>query len=83
MKITVITQEVLDKLNKRDLVGMVLSLQSRETEKYDLILQEIRKLNHRFSQFESQNIVVEQLNSFLSKRLVHMDRQCCANTQYF
>ena len=70
------TEEVLDKLNKRELIGMVISLQSKETEKNDLILEEIRKLNDKFSQLESENVVVKQANSLLSKRLVDMERQC-------
>ena len=77
------TQEVLDKLFKRELIGVVLSLQSKETEKKnDLILEEIRKLNHKFSQLESENVVAKQANSFLSKCLVAMERQCWANDQY-
>ena len=72
----------MDKLNKRELIGMVKSLQSEETEKNDLILEEIRKLNDWFSQLESENVVVKQANSLLSKRLVDMERQCWANFQY-
>ena len=76
------TDEVLEKLNKRELIGIVLSLQSKETEKNDLILEEIRKLNDKFSQLESANVVMKQANSSLSKRLVEMERQCWANAQY-
>ena len=61
---------------------MVLSLQSKETEKNDLILEEIRKLNDKFIQLESAKVVMKQANSLLSKRLVEMDRQCWANAQY-
>lgn len=68
------TEEVLDKLNKRELIGMVLSLQSNETEKNDLILEEIHRLNYKFSQIESENTVIKQANSLLSKRLVDMER---------
>lgn len=68
------TEEVLDKLNKRELIGMVLSLQSNETEKNDLILEEIHRLNYKFSQIESENTVIKRANSLLSKRLVDMER---------
>ena len=61
---------------------MVISLQCKETEKNDLILEEIRKLNDKFSQLESENVVIKQANSLLSKRLVDMERQCWANAQY-
>ena len=53
---------------------MVLSLQSNETEKNDLILEEIHRLNYKFSQIESENTVIKQANSLLSKRLVDMER---------
>ena len=46
------TEEVSDKLNKMELIGMVISLQSKETEKKDLIFEEVRKLNDKFSQLE-------------------------------
>ena len=35
-----------------------------------------------FSQLESENSIVKQANSLLSKRLVNMERQCWANAQY-
>ena len=53
---------------------MVLSLQSNETEKNDLILEEIHRLNYKFSQIESENTVIKRANSLLSKRLVDMER---------
>ena len=76
------TEEVLDKLNKRELIGMVISLQSKETEKNGLILEEICKLNDKFSQLESENVVIKKANSLLANRLVDMERQCWANAQY-
>ena len=39
-------------------------------------------LNDKFSQLESENVVVKQANSLFSKRLVDMERQCWANAQY-
>ena len=61
---------------------MVISLQSKETEKNDLILEEICKLNDKFSQLESENVVIKKANSLLAKRLVDMERHCWANAQY-
>ena len=78
--------------NKRELITMVLSLQSKETEKKKkkthkkpekkknyLILQEIRKLKHKFTEFKLENVVTKQTKSLLSVRLVE---QCWANVQY-
>ena len=61
---------------------MVLSLQSKETEKMIWHFVEIRKLNDKFSQLESENVVIKQANSLLSKPLVEMEWQCWANAQY-
>ena len=47
---------------------MVLLLQSKKTEINDLIFEEIRKLNDKFSQLEPENVVIKQANSLLSKR---------------
>ena len=51
---------------------MVLSLQSKKIEKNYLILEEIRKLNDKFNKLESENAVIKQANSLLSKRLDDM-----------
>ena len=61
---------------------MVLSLQSKKIEKNYLILEEIRKLNDKFNKLESENAVIKQANSLLSKRLDDMQRQCWANAKY-
>ena len=61
---------------------MVLSHQSKETEKNDLMLEKICKLNDELSQHESENLVIKQANSFLSKCLVDMERQYWAKAQY-
>ena len=66
------TEEVLDMLNKKELITMVLSLQSKELKKKkktekkkDLILLEIRKVNHKFTQLELENAVTKQEKSFV------------------
>ena len=75
------TEEVLDMLNKKELITMVLSLQSKELKKKklkknwkkkDLILLEIRKVNHKFTQLELENAVTKQEKSFLSTLLIDM-----------
>ena len=61
---------------------MVLLLQNEETENNDFKLDKIRKLNDKFSQPASKNLIIKQANSLLSKWLVEMERQCWANAQY-
>ena len=46
------------------------------------IMDQIRKFNENFEKLQSELIVVKQVNSVLSERLVSMERQCWANAQY-
>ena len=68
------TEEALDKLNKKELITILLSLQSKVESANNKILDQVRQLNQEFSQLESENSVVKQANSLLSKRLVDMER---------
>ena len=79
---SIYTEEALDKLNKKELITILLSLQSKMESTNNEILDQVRQLNHKFSQLESEKSIVKQANSLLSKRLVHMERQCWANAQY-
>ena len=79
---SIYTEEALDKLNKKELITILLSLQSKVESANNEILDQVRQLNQKFSQLESENSILKQANSLLSKRLVDMERQCWANTQY-
>ena len=46
------------------------------------VVDQVRQLNQIFSQLESENCIVKQTNSLLSKRLVDMEKQCWANAHY-
>ena len=46
------------------------------------VFDQVRQLNQKFSQLESENCIVKQTNSLLSKRLVDMEQQCWANAHY-
>ena len=46
------------------------------------IMNQIRKFNESFEKLQSELIVVKQVNSVLSERLVSMECQCWANVQY-
>ena len=69
-------RRTLDKLNKRELITILLSLQSKVESPNNEILNQVCQLNQKFSQLESENSVVKQANSLISKRLVDMERQC-------
>ena len=64
------TKEALDKLNKKELITILLSLQSKVESANNEIIDQVRQLNQKFSQLESEYSIVKQANSLLSKRLV-------------
>ena len=76
------TEEILDKLPKRDLISIVLSQQTEMDAANSEIMDQIRKLDKDFEKLKSELIVVKQVNSVLCEKLVSMERQCWANAQY-
>ena len=68
------TKEALDKLNKRDLLGTLISLQHRVEEATEDIPEQIRQLNQKFAQLESEIIATKQTNFLLTKWFVEMER---------
>ena len=46
------------------------------------ILKEVRKLNDKFTNLESQLLVTKNVNSLLQQRAIDLERQCGANAQY-
>ena len=79
------TEGALDKLSKKELIGITLSLQNR-VEQYSNVntdaLEEIRKFNKNFVKLECEINIVKQVNTLLNKRVIDMERQCWANAQY-
>ena len=61
------TEEALDKLNKKELITILLSLQSKVESANKEILDQVHQVNQKFSQIESENSIVKQANSLLSK----------------
>ena len=72
------TEEALGKLNKKELITILLSLESKVESASNEVLDQVRQLNQKF---ESESSVVKQANSLLSKRLVDEERQCWASAQ--
>ena len=79
---SIYTEDVLDKLNKKELITILLSLQSKGKSANNEVIDQVSQLNQKFSQTKSENSIVKQANSLLLKRLVNMERQCWANAQY-
>ena len=76
------TEENLDQLLKKDLIVIVLAMQSKMSANNAEVLEEISKLNSKFDILQSDLLVTKDVNSELSSRLVNMERQCWANAQY-
>ena len=45
-------------------------------------LQEVRKLNDKFTNLESQLLVTKNVNYLLQQRVINLERQCWTNAQY-
>ena len=70
------TNESLQNINKKDVIPITLSLQSKldeaKLEANSKVLEEIRKLNDSFLKLESELSVTKQVNSLLRSRLANM-----------
>ena len=80
------TEESLDKLLKRELIPIVLSLeeqnrslQSRMSEVNNEVVEEMGKFNGNFSKLQSGLSITKSVNTGLTKRIVTLKRQCWAN----
>lgn len=63
------TGEALDNLSKSELIGISMLLQNRFKRK-NYIKEEIRNLNQKFSQLQSETIADKQVNTLLAKKLL-------------
>ena len=83
------TEELLDKLLKRELIPIVLpleehnrSLQSRMSEVNNEVMEEMRKFNKNFSKLQSELSIAKRVNTELTKRILTLEGQCWTNAQY-
>ena len=64
-----LTEESLNKLNKPDLVTLVLNLQSKMDSVNSDLVAELRKMREGFDQMKSDLSVTKKVNTLLSERL--------------
>ena len=76
------TEESLEKLLKKDIINIVLSLQTTAKECNAKLLEEVHALNEKFTTLESQLLITKNVNSLLQERVIDLERQCWANAQY-
>ena len=76
------TNDSLDKHRKQDLIPIVLSLQSKLDEANNKVLEEVRNLSDTITKLSPELSITKNDNTFLSSRLVTLERQCWANAHY-
>ena len=79
---TTYSEDALRKLNKDDLIGIGLSLQSKIESFSAKVLEELKLLNDKFEKLEADVAIARNANSLWSSRLIDTERQCWANAQY-
>ena len=79
------TEETFDKISKKEIIGIILSLQNK-VEAFSNAstdaLEEIRKFNENFVKLESEISIVKKVNTLFHNGVFDMERQCWENTQY-
>ena len=73
----------MDKMLKRELIPIVLSLQNETTEDNNTMFQEMRNFNDNFAKLQAELVVTKRVSSELCKRIVTMERQCWANAPQY
>ena len=76
-----LSEESLNKLNKPDLVTLVVNLQSKMDSGNSGLVTELRKMREGFDQMKSDVSVTKKVNTVLSERLQTIKKQW-ANAQY-
>ena len=76
------TEDNLNKLLKKDLIAIILVMQSKTSADNAEVLEEVRKSNSKFDIMQCDLVVTKKVTSELHSRLASMERQCWANTHY-
>ena len=67
------TEENLVKLLKKNLIAIIIAIQSKIYAGNSEVLEYTRKLNSKFDTLQSDLVVTKKVNSKLSSRLVNME----------
>ena len=71
-----LTEESLSKLNKPDLVALVVSLQSKMDSVNSNLVAELLKIREGYDQMKSDLNVTKKVNTLLSEKLQTIEKQC-------
>ena len=70
------------KLNKEDLVHLLLDYQGKFSSILDNLKNNFEELKTKFTKLEADVNISRSVNSKLSDRLINVERKCFANEQY-
>ena len=73
------SEDSLKGLKKDDLIKLVLKIQNETDSKLDILTKEVRDA---FQRIEADIAVVRNTNSLLQKRVIDLERECHASSQY-
>ena len=76
------TELSLMRLNKEDLVRMLLDYQGKYNNILDELKNDLNELETKFCKLESDLHISRNVNDKLTDKLVVLERKCCANEQY-
>ena len=76
------TESSLMRLNKEDLVRMLLDYQRKFNNIFDELKNDLNELKANFCKLESDLHISRNVNGKLSDKLVVLERKCHANEQY-
>ena len=76
------TESSLMRLNKEDLVRMLLDYREKLTDVLDELKNDLNELKTKFCKLESDLQISRNVNHKLSDKLVVLERKCHANEKY-
>ena len=76
------TKESLQKLNKPQLIAMVVSQRDETKVTIESLRDEVKEVNTNFKKLEADVSIVETVNSLLMKKSVDIQQKCWTNAKY-
>ena len=77
-----LSEESLNKLTKHELMTFSMNLQEKNESIQHDVKDEVRELKECVKKLEEELALSRNISELLSDRLVNMERQCWANSQY-
>ena len=79
---TIYTAGNLKKVNKEDLIPIVINLQTEMEPSKHKLLGGLKALSSKFEEMESNVVILKNVNTLISSRLFDLEKQCWEYVQY-